>query len=299
MHFVGRVCEGVDELTMSRKYDRNITKKRIRGGSAIPVSCSLRSINPSRRHDARSLPKFDQLDKKFKQLSLNKRTVATPTYKIKVLKFQKTGTESIEALGSQILLGDCESETKDIKSTGKSRDLEKHKTRIKIIKEGDTSINNTLLSSIFDSWLHELNSTQSSNSTPTLSSERKHQQRERTKKDRKELKQPVTINNPEQSCQNPEQCAESSAKETQKYITNDEVAVQEDPLQRSKSVYKNTITSTLRYNFKRNKSIYPHFFIEHVMKYQRPPFWNFTKKGEGLDVLLTKDQLDNLYEFSK
>lgn len=60
--------------------------------------------------------------------------------------------------------------------------------------------------------------------------------------------------------------------------------------------YQETITTQLRYNFRRKKRFYPVHLMEHVLKYKRPPFWNYSRNYRGFNVLLNKYQLDNLYE---
>lgn len=62
-------------------------------------------------------------------------------------------------------------------------------------------------------------------------------------------------------------------------------------------VYQETITTQLRYNFRRKKRFYPVHLMEHVLKYKRPPFWNYARKYGGFNVLLDKYQLEHLYEY--
>lgn len=220
----------------------------------------------------------DDLGTKFERLSVQKSMTVQAPYRIRLVKFQTT--ETIEGLGWQNSLED---DTADIKVVRKSRNTKDTKTRINMINDGDTSMNKNMLGTVFDDWVKSANSEHPApehrNHSPMVYCDRKKS---------RSVKQKTSSSSVETE-------SEPIPKHHEVIKMPSTIINRKEMLKKTRA-YKDTVASTLRYNFRRKKKIFPYYLIQHVMKYQRPPFWNYTKKSEGFNALLTGAQLQYLYE---
>lgn len=206
------------------------------------------------------------------------------SYKLKIVKFQTT--ETIEGLGSLSMVDRPNQLDSSIKVVRKSRHSPESGSRIKMIDDTDTLTNKLSLGVIFDNWSNFVNfgvSAQAGDSNLD------HECREPIKV-RKSIPGGDKISS---SCESNKKISKRSSFSKKPSALSSSTLIKHvyHPF------YKDTVASKLRYEFRRNKKVCPYYIIQHVMKYQRPPFWNYSKISKGFGGALTRAQLQKLCDF--
>ncbi len=257
----------------------------------IPFALAISVHNPVGREPAKASQKRDQ--KKGVKIA------ATPeSCRIKVVKFQKA--EIIEELDPEM-----EEKRKSIlQIIHKSRRIQEPSKKVDLARESDTPVTRLLLAQVAHEWAE---------SRRQLKTNGSHQ--EPVPLEIINYEEPVGAATPTPtptstpSTQKPQTSLARNAKSLTKNSLdmvlldkgeNSKIRDQSEKIQqyltKKGPAYQETITTQLRYNFQRKKRFYSMYLMQHVLQYNRPPFWNYTRKYGGFNVLLSKYQLEHLYE---
>lgn len=210
---------------------------------------------------------------------------------IKVIKFQNV--EIIEQHEPQLK----QEGTVILKIIHKSRQLQQPQKRIDLIEAEYNDLTKMMLSYVFQRWADTVKMWKLEGYL------QKVEPYETVDFDAHQQQTPLPVSPSSSSSSSPdvERLSRSNSVESIKQYMTDEQAKETRETVRKYLVkkgpaYQDTITTQLRYNFRRKKRFYPVHLMEHVLKYKRPPFWNYSRNYRGFSVLLNKYQLDNLYE---